>query len=347
MKTTPDHAATAILLLTALALAGCTVPAPSPGLGDEALVLVYDIVYLDDGSLRERRPGEVGHLETAQWLADQFHDPWTVRFVGGTGAEYQALPLRQDLEPYRDPARCRSGDPERVATMQIRNVEARLDNGHPEQVLILAAHWDQNRDTRDGTGQRMPGANDGASGVGLLIAMQGALATLDLPYDLIILLTDAEDGFRDCYPVAGARLYVDKAIEPDVQYRLILLDMVGDPDARFPREANSMASDAALMDLLWDLAPGVGLGANTVASRNNIMDDHIPFIDAGIPSVDIIDGARPGTTFPPYWETVEDTPDKLSADMLERVADWLLATLQDDRFVATWPDRGPDRFAAT
>ena len=332
----------ALMLLAAPALAGCMNDITPTVVyqnfdGDEAFALLEEIVYEADGSLRERRTGEPGHLETAQWLADRFDPPWEVRLVGGTGADYQALPLRSELDHYRQPSRCAPGDPDRVAAMEIRNVEAYLDNGHPDRVVILAAHWDQNHDTRDGTDRRVPAANDGASGVAVLITIQHALAQATLDFDVILLLTDAEDGFRDCHPVAGAALYAAQELDPDVQYRLILLDMVGDPDARFPRESYSNTSAPDMLDLLWDTAPAAGLEENILDTRRAILDDHLPFIDAGVPSVDIIDGGRSGT-FPPYWETVDDTPDNLSAEMLERVGNWLLAALQDPRFAALWTD---------
>jgi hypothetical protein len=310
-----------------------TTAPPRPVDGDIILALVQDIVYEVDGSLRERRPEAPAHLDTAQWLADHVRAPWTVRFVDGGGPEYQALHLPPALDAFRQG--CTAAQLDRLEDMTFRNVEFRLDNGH-DDAIILAAHWDHNRDTRDGTGRRVPGANDGASGVAVLLAMQDALAALVLPFDVVLLLTDGEDGFRDCHPTAGAALYAAHELD-EADHRLILLDMVGDRDARFVRETYSAESDPALLDLLWELAPAHRLAENVLERNARILDDHVPFIAAGVPAVDIIDAGRPSSpSFPPYWETVDDTPERLDATMLADVAAWLLATLDDPRFTATW-----------
>jgi hypothetical protein len=107
----------------------------------------------------------------------------------------------------------------------------------------------------------------------------------------------------------------------------ILLDMVGDPGAKFPREGYSRNAAPALQDLLWRHGQARAPQHFTDDVRS-ILDDHLSFIHHGIPAVDIIDAGRPGT-FPPQWNTAGDTVEKLDAAMLGLVGDVLLDALTD------------------
>jgi glutaminyl-peptide cyclotransferase len=100
--------------------------------------------------------------------------------------------------------------------------------------------------------------------------------------------------------------------------KMILVDMVGDTDQQLYFEVNS---DSALRKELWDIAAGLGYSKEFIPQpKYSLMDDHIPFVRKGIPSVDIIDFDYP------YWHTTQDTPDKVSPQSLERVG----------RVVETW-----------
>ena len=103
---------------------------------------------------------------------------------------------------------------------------------------------------------------------------------------------------------------------------MILLDMVGDQQQDFYYEGNS---DPALMVQLWGTAISLGYSQEFIPEfKWSMDDDHIPFIKAGIPSVDIIDFDYP------YWHTTQDTCDKLSADSLGRVGRVLQTWLNTD-----------------
>ena len=173
----------------------------------------------------------------------------------------------------------------------------------------------------------VPGANDGASGVGVLLELARVVAQWPHAPNLRIFLTDAEDGFEDCHPIAGAVYHVDRMTpaERDAVAGVVLLDMVGDPDAAFC----FAGSDAAFMARLREAAHEVGLTRLVEAPTcPGIIDDHTAFEAQGMPAVNVIDARRPGTGFPPYWHTTHDTPDKLSPDMLGRVGQ-VVATFLD------------------
>jgi Zn-dependent M28 family amino/carboxypeptidase len=172
-----------------------------------------------------------------------------------------------------------------------------------------------------------PGANDGASGVGVLLQLMRHLDALpDLAVSVGLLFVDGEDGFFDCYPDAGS-LYFAQNLD-DAVAAFVLLDMVGDPGALYPRESNSHRSAPALQDLLWQHGQALD-AAHFINRTTTIEDDHLAFIQQGIPSVDLIDAGRPGSVFPPQWDTTNDTVDKLDAAMLGLVGDVLLQTLAD------------------
>jgi hypothetical protein len=90
----------------------------------------------------------------------------------------------------------------------------------------------------------------------------------------------------------------------------VIVDMVGDAAVRIPREATS---DVALLDELWSIAEELGAEAFVPELGAPIMDDHRPFLERGIPAVDII-----GLPYA-HWHTTADTLDKLSAESLEQV----------------------------
>jgi len=101
---------------------------------------------------------------------------------------------------------------------------------------------------------------------------------------------------------------------------MILLDMIGDSDQQIYYEVNS---DHALSERIWSVAAQLGYGDRFIPqARWQIIDDHIPFIQRGIPAIDIIDFDYP------YWHTVADTSDKVSPDSLERVGRTLQVFLE-------------------
>lgn len=267
---------------------------------------------------------------------------WSRHWQNFTGTDYQALD-RIAITGYLQPPYCKAEDEAKVAEYPFHNLYAVRESGHADaRLLLMGAHWDSLlRSSRDPDPAKRdlpyPSANDGASGVGLLLTLMRDLEGIDLPFDVGVIFFDGEDGFEACYPIAGS-LYFTQNLPRSV-HRLLLLDMVGSPDARFLRESHSLESDPGFVDLLWKHGHAYGGAVHFTPRTNSIADDHVAFIDAGIPAVDLIDAAR-DTIFPPEWHTTMDTVDRLSPDMLALVGDTVLATLQDPEFVATWPGVG-------
>jgi glutaminyl-peptide cyclotransferase len=188
--------------------------------------------------------------------------------------------------------------------------------------LIIAGHYDTKRFPEFA----FVGANDGGSSAAFLIELARALKgrTLALPIELLFL--DGEEAVIDWHKnndnTYGSRYYVDAARKQgtlkDIR-ALVLVDMVGDRDLRIMRESNSTSW---LTDLIWSAAKRVKR-TEFVDEETTVDDDHVPFLQAGVPAVDIIDLDYPA------WHTAEDTLDKVSPRSLEAVATVLLAALPD------------------
>ena len=213
-------------------------------------------------------------------------------------------------------------------------------NPKAERRLLLFAHWDSRPwadQDPDESKHKEPvmGANDGASGVGVLleIARQLQLKRPDLGVD--ILLTDLEDWGSDSDDSSwamGARYWAQHPHIADYHADMgILLDMVGDANARFYWEYFSANYAPSMLHSLWAEAKDAGYGEYFVAEQGGaITDDHVEIIkNANIPCIDIIDlNHGDGTVgFPPYWHTTHDTIDKISRNTLRAVGSVVLKTL--------------------
>jgi Zn-dependent M28 family amino/carboxypeptidase len=198
--------------------------------------------------------------------------------------------------------------------------------GHRESEgkwILLGAHYDTrllaDRDA-DLEKRNLPvlGANDGASGVAVLLELARILPQ-DLNKSVSLVFFDAEDngGIGDWDWVEGSRIYVDLLNKyPD---QVVIVDMVGDADLQIFFERNS---DERLAQEIWAEAESLGYGEYFIPTvKHAILDDHLPFVELGITAVDIIDFDYP------YWHTSEDTLDKVSPESLEIVGKTLLTWL--------------------
>jgi Zn-dependent M28 family amino/carboxypeptidase len=194
-----------------------------------------------------------------------------------------------------------------------RNIIARANTG-AGPVVIVGAHYDTRR-RADVDPQRptdpVPGANDGASGVAVLLELARTLDLDEVPYEIWLAFFDAEDnGNLDGWDwIIGSQYMADNlTVQPAA---MILVDMIGDADQQIFYEGNS---DPALREALWTTAAGLGYEDHFIPiTRFTMVDDHIPFRNRGIPAVDLIDFDYP------FWHTVDDTADKVSAASLARV----------------------------
>jgi glutaminyl-peptide cyclotransferase len=192
-------------------------------------------------------------------------------------------------------------------------------------IIILGAHYDTRR-MADQDPVRptdpVPGANDGASGVAVLLELARTLDRQRVPHEVWLAFFDAEDNGRlDGWDwIIGSRYMADNlTVQPEA---MILVDMIGDADQQIYLELNS---DPQLSAALWATAASLGYGQHFIpAPRFTMIDDHIPFKERGIPAVDIIDFDYP------HWHTTADTADKVSAASLERVGRTLEAYLETE-----------------
>ena len=186
----------------------------------------------------------------------------------------------------------------------------------PKEVIIVGTHYD----TRPAADfdpdparrrQWIEGANDGASGVAVLLELARVLDTDQLDRAVWLVFFDAEDrGYLAGWPFAvGARhLAAQLTVNP---HSVVVVDMVGDAEQNIYFERNSTK---ALNREIWAVAAELGYADFFVPEvRHFVIDDHIPFLERGIPAVDIIDFDYP------YWHTIEDSLDKVAPESLERV----------------------------
>jgi glutaminyl-peptide cyclotransferase len=273
-------------------------------------------------SFGPRVPGSTAHQQCLDWLKTQF--------PGADKVVSQAYTL---ATPFGGP-------------YDFTNVLALYGQAQPGTPLLLCAHWDcrpqadEDPDPANRT-KPVPGANDGASGVAVLLEIARLLNGNAPPRPVVLALLDAEDSGKE--GVAGydyegfclgteylAKHWPVDLPKPDAG---VLLDLVGGDNIAnprlpprfggndyldFPIEQYSWQANPGLVRTLWAIAARRGHQAFKNQTGMSVIDDHLPLIAAGIPTVDIIDFP------PPEWHTVDDTPEHCSADSLYQVGDTLV-----------------------
>lgn len=206
---------------------------------------------------------------------------------------------------------------------RIRMVNLRAMVGGPSNAkrIIVAGHYD----TKLFENATFVGANDGGSSAALLIELGRALAGAPLATPIELLFLDGEEAVRteweDPDNRYGSRYYVNSSRKEGTLgtiQALVLVDMIGDRDLRIKRESQSTAW---LTDVIWGFADGLGR-REFVNEEMAVIDDHLIFLEAGVPAVDLIDFEYPA------WHTPEDTLDKVSAASLQAVGDVVLGSLR-------------------
>jgi Zn-dependent M28 family amino/carboxypeptidase len=239
-----------------------------------------------------RTPGSSGHAQVLDWMRMELSDAgWDSRI--------------QSAEMLGHP---------------VQNVIAYRGDELPQ--IILGAHYDTRMfaDNDPDPAKKLepvPGANDGASGVAVLLELARVLPEDSLPIWLVFF--DAEDNGRieGWDWILGSQAFVDELnFHPEAA---IIVDMIGDADQNIYIERNS---NPELVQEIWGIAAELGYGQSFISTpKYSMLDDHTPFLEAGIPAVDIIDFDYP------YWHTVADTVDKVSTQSLEAVGRTLEAWL--------------------
>ncbi len=198
----------------------------------------------------------------------------------------------------------------------IYNIIAKRNDGEPQ--IILGAHYDtrffadNDPDPANHT-QPVPGANDGASGVALLLELARSLPKDTVPVWLVFFDTEDNGRIEGWDWILGSRAFAEEIpVRPEA---VIIVDMIGDADLNIFLEKNS---NNVIRAEIWSMAERLGYSEQFInIEKYSMLDDHTPFLEAGLPAVDIIDFDYP------YWHTVQDTSDKVSAESLQAVGETL------------------------
>jgi len=245
-----------------------------------------------------RVPGSLSHQKTGDWIKKELEENnWSASIQQTT----------------------QQGQP-------VRNIIGKRGGIRPW--IILGAHYDSrqlaDQDTQiDNRKLPVPGANDGASGVAVLLELARTLPPA-LKQEIWMVFFDAED--QGNIPgwdwILGSKAFVQSLqAYPD---HVVIIDMIGDENLNLYLEKNSTPD---LSKNIWASAALLGYESYFIPEyKYRILDDHLPFIEKGISAVDIIDFDYP------YWHTISDTSDKISTNSLKIVGDTLyswLTTLPD------------------
>lgn len=289
-----------LLLVILLLLVACTSPTQSPPTATAAptFTATPEPVNFDGRrayasveiqvAFGPRIPGSPGHDQIREWIMNEV-------LAAGWQFESQASETMGHT---------------------VYNLIAKNSEQPPQ--IIIGAHYDSRMyadsdpDPANHT-KPVPGANDGASGVAVLLELARSLPKDSVPVWLVFF--DAEDNGRieGWDWILGSREFVkNNPLQPRA---VIIVDMIGDADLNIYREGNS---NVELTDQIWATAERLGYEDTFIDEyKHSMIDDHTPFVEAGIPAIDIIDFDYP------YWHTMQDTPDKVSAESLQIVGETL------------------------
>ncbi len=252
-----------------------------------------------------RYPGSLGHDRCRKYLLDQLHG-------------HTDLVKTQDFT-YEDK--------EQKIELKLTNIVASF---YPEkkQRILLCTHWDT-RPVADHDpdsslrSQPILGANDGASGVSILLEIAGIVSENEPKWGVDLIFFDGEDWGPESELdkfCLGSKYFAENKGSYQPRFG-ILLDMVGDKNLQIYKEAHSYLYAPDVLNLVWERAKGLGLSAFKDSIGYFVYDDHLPLLEAGIPCIDLIDFDYP------WYHTTSDTPDKCSLESLQTIGDLLLDIL--------------------
>jgi len=235
---------------------------------------------------------------------------WLIQELRATGAEVEEDPFVGDTP---------------MGPVPMDNLIAKF-RGSSRQTVVVAGHYDTKRFDQF----RFLGANDGGSSAALLVELARALGPKRHALNYWLVFFDGEEAVRDWSAtdsLYGSRHLVEKLSASGELSRLqalILVDMIGDAQLRIPREEGSTPW---LNDLVFNVAQHLGYGKVFAGSQGAVTDDHMPFIDAGVSAVDLIDfDYGPDNS---YWHSAQDTLDHCSPRSLAIVGRVVAASLDE------------------
>jgi hypothetical protein len=285
-------------------LLGCSSGGEAALQFDGDVALSYAAAQLNFGN---RIPGTEAHRQTGDWILAHLQS----RADSVVVQEFSHVTVDGD-------------------TLHLRNFIGKFRPEQTERILYVA-HWDTRptADSETNVALRrlpVPGANDGASGVAVLLGVADELQREPPAYGVDLLFVDGEDfgdfGVdKDVF--LGSRYFADNLPEDYRPLYAVVFDMVGDADLRLPQEGYSKDGAPEVVDRVWAKARELGLGhifQSTV--RDWVRDDHIPLQRAGIRAIDVIDFDYAA------WHTTDDTLDKLSAQSLAIVGSVAVALVR-------------------
>jgi peptidase M28-like protein len=253
-----------------------------------------------------RIPGTEAHRLMAQWLDSLLRTRADTLVV----QEWKHVTARGDMLP-------------------LQNFIARFKPAAEKRILLLA-HWDS-RPVADSPKSPDPtkpvlGANDGGSGVALLLGVADVLKRTPPTIGVDLLFVDGEDyGDFTKAPndvLIGSRYYAAHQISRPPLYA-VLFDLIADKDLQIYQEGNSLVGAPEVVQLVWDTAKDLGYGGYFISSpRHTLIDDHLELQKVGIRAIDVVDFDYPA------WHTPFDTIDKVSAASLQVVGDVAVALIR-------------------
>lgn len=324
-KIIPTFRVLSILTVFSLFFYGCPAPKDTPSTQNPKAVVQnptpVDTIPKFDGlaaySLIEKQlkfgarvPGSKAHLQCRDFLLGECKRLSDTAFLQSFKSEIYGKPI------------------------QFSNIIASY-NIQSKKRILLCAHWDSRpRSDQDpnpaDTAKPCPAANDGASGVAVLLEIARHLREKTPEIGIDIVLFDGEDyGYEHDLSnyFIGSRHYAGSLpfAKPE---SAILLDMVGDKEAVFRFEPSSYSSNSAAMTKIWQIASQRGYSCFRAEQGNGVSDDHDMLIQAKIPTIDIIDvnlvAHVDSSPRRKYWHTTHDTIDNISSETLEAVGQSVL-----------------------
>lgn len=217
-------------------------------------------------------------------------------------------------------------DPYTANQVPLVNVIAMVDGTNANELGILfMAHYDSRPRTDfpsvpELANQPVTGANDGASGVAILMEMASLLSRNKPPRNVEFVFVDGEDwgqtGENDYY-LLGSREFARRGIRDKYEFAIVI-DMVGDSDQQIYREVFSQDFYTDINDMVWKTAKELGVTTFVDSTVHMVLDDHVSLATSGVPAIDLIDFDYR------YWHTDSDLVSKCSAMSLENVGKVLM-----------------------